>query len=807
MDMPFVGVAIFNARSRRWKRVNDRFCAIVGYDREELARLSWPEISHPDDRERAGKKLQHLAARRSRHKQFKQRLVRKNGSIVNVDVDATDWQSPRSGDLAIVALVTESRIHDTGGFLHAVVQQSITGIYVIENGVFTFANPHMAAMFGYSPGEIVGKAVQDLVAVPYRALVVENIRKRSDGEVKSIQYEFRGLRKDGTDFDVLVQGSIAEIEGRRAVVGVIQDISDRNKAHGALIESEQRYRKMYLANPQPMWVFDEETLRFLSVNDAAVAHYGWSQEEFLAMTIADVRPAGDEQRLLSQVDEQRRQEIVSAGVWKHRKKDGGTIDVEITAHSIDFGGRAARVVLAHDITARKHAQSALKASEERFRAMIENAPDLIITIDAQGMITYASPSLADVGGYAPDEVVGRNFMDFTFAEDAAAAAHTLVDVLQKPMDPLRAELRWRHKNGRAVVLETIAKNQLANPAIRAIVINARDVTSRKQVELAVHESEERFRAVLEQSIAAMYVLQDDQIVYVNPRMREIFGYAPDEAFDPDPLAHVKESDRPKVIDEIRRRLTSESKAAYTITALRKDRSEFTLGVHATRAVYRGQPAIIAVAQDITEKARAEDESRRYVERLEKAMQSTIEVVSRIGELRDPYTHGHERRVGELAAAIGAEMGLDASAIEGIRVAGYVHDVGKIGVPAELLAKPTRLTATEFELIKDHARQSHEILKGIEFPWPVAQIALQHHERLDGSGYPSGLKGDAIIPEARLLSVADVVEAMATHRPYRAAIGIDKALAEIERGRGKLYDPVVVDACLRLFREKSYQLPA
>jgi HD-GYP domain-containing protein (c-di-GMP phosphodiesterase class II) len=199
--------------------------------------------------------------------------------------------------------------------------------------------------------------------------------------------------------------------------------------------------------------------------------------------------------------------------------------------------------------------------------------------------------------------------------------------------------------------------------------------------------------------------------------------------------------------------------------------------------------------------------QRTVAKLERALHSTIEVVSTIGELRDPYTHGHEHRVGEIAAAIAIEMGLSADQVEGIRVAGYMHDVGKIAVPAEILAKPARLTPAEFELVKGHVQQSYEILKGVEFPWPVAMAAWQHHERLDGSGYPRGLKGDAIILEARILAVADTVEAMASHRPYRPGLGIERALAEVEAQSGKLFDPLAVGACLRLFREKGYQLPA
>lgn len=322
----------------------------------------------------------------------------------------------------------------------------------------------------------------------------------------------------------------------------------------------------------------------------------------------------------------------------------------------------------------------------------------------------------------------------------------------------------------------------------------------------LRESEERFRAMLEQSIAAVYVIQDGQIVYVNPRMREIFGYAPDEPFNPDPLAHVAEAERAMVAEQMVRRPGGEPVSAYSVSALRKDGTTFTMGVHAKQASYRGMPAIIAIAQDITEKAHAEEEIKRYLARLEKAMRSTIEVVSSIGEMRDPYTYGHERRVGEIATSIAVEMGMDIDRVEGIRVAGYLHDVGKIGVPAEILSKPSRLSKAEFDLVKDHAQRSYEILKKVEFPWPVAEAAWQHHERLDGSGYPRGLKGEQIILEARILAVADTVEAMASHRPYRPGLGIDKALAEIKQGRDKTFDPQVVDACLRLFHDKNYTIP-
>ncbi|MDP1634802.1 MAG: HD-GYP domain-containing protein [Gallionellaceae bacterium] len=183
------------------------------------------------------------------------------------------------------------------------------------------------------------------------------------------------------------------------------------------------------------------------------------------------------------------------------------------------------------------------------------------------------------------------------------------------------------------------------------------------------------------------------------------------------------------------------------------------------------------------------------------------MVSRAAEARDPYTAGHQLRVSRLAREIAQEMGLDSDRVEGIRLGAQIHDIGKIQVPSELLSKPGKLSANEFELIKEHCLNGYNILKDVEFPWPIAEISYQHHERLDGSGYPQGLKGDAICLEARIVAVADVVEAISSHRPYRPSLGNQVALDEIATKRGKHYDPKVVDACLKIFTEKKFSFDA
>ena len=206
---------------------------------------------------------------------------------------------------------------------------------------------------------------------------------------------------------------------------------------------------------------------------------------------------------------------------------------------------------------------------------------------------------------------------------------------------------------------------------------------------------------------------------------------------------------------------------------------------------------IASLIDITERKQSE-------EKLKKSLDVAIQTMSKIVEVKDPYTAGHQLRVSQLTKAIAKELNLSPDKIEGIRVASLIHDIGKISVPTEILSKSIRLTDIEFSLIKEHSQIGYDILKSIDFSYPVAQIVLQHHEKINGSGYPNNLKGDEILLEARILGVADVVEAMSSHRPYRPSLGTDAALEEISQNKGILYDPVVVDICLKLFKEKEFK---
>ncbi len=208
---------------------------------------------------------------------------------------------------------------------------------------------------------------------------------------------------------------------------------------------------------------------------------------------------------------------------------------------------------------------------------------------------------------------------------------------------------------------------------------------------------------------------------------------------------------------------------------------------------------------LEERNQAVEELEEILKKLKRTVEGIVHAMALTVETRDPYTAGHQTAVAALASAVGNHMGLSRNQIEGISTAGLIHDIGKISVPAEILNKPGKLTDPEFNLIKEHPKVGYEILKRIEFPWPIADIVFQHHERMNGSGYPLGLSGEEILLEARILAAADVVEAMAAHRPYRPGLGIDKALEELLSNRAILYDPDVVDACLAVFKAKDFEL--
>ena len=338
-----------------------------------------------------------------------------------------------------------------------------------------------------------------------------------------------------------------------------------------------------------------------------------------------------------------------------------------------------------------------------------------------------------------------------------------------------------------------------------------DLTEILRREQQLRESEKRFRGMVEQTVIGMFARRDGRYIYVNPRFCEMTGWSEEELLGLEVLTITSQD--PANLQKIKAAWAQlheghHKTVNYQVPLRCKSGEMIEMMLTAKRIVWDdGKPATIVIAQDVTEQKRTQDKIAAYVKQLEGAMRGTLQAVSNMVEIRDPYTAGHERRVGLIASAIAKEMGWDEERCSQLELLGLVHDIGKIAVPSEILTKPTRLSKLEMEMMRGHAQAGYDILKDVPFPTPVAEIIRQHHERMDGSGYPQGLRGDAILPEARVLAVADVIESMASHRPYRPAVGLDAALDEVVKNRGTLYAPEVVDAAVRLINDKGYALPS
>lgn len=648
------------------------------------------------------------------------------------------------------------------------------------------------------------------------------------------------------------------------MVSATDALADR--AREALRVSESRYRRLFETAQDGILLLNADSAQIEDVNPYLINMLGYSHAEFLGKKLWEVGSFADRVESKQMFAELQAKGYVRYEDLPLKTKAGAEIDVEFVSNTYDCEGIKIIQCNIRDITERKAAEGRFQRLTRLYDALSHcnkaivhcASQEELLQQVCRAAVEFGGMKMAWIGFVDPDTMmirvaasVGDRADEYLQGIEISADAGSPFgrgscgiaireirpvwnqDFDDTPLTASRHERRtsfgWRasavlplHRNGVPVgvfalysgivgAFDEPVRHLLSEMAadIDFAIDNLDREAARKQAGRHLLESEARFRGLVEQSIAGTYIIQDGKLAYVNPRYAEILGYdSADEMINRDPLSIVAEVDRDTVAEHMRQRIEgSVPSATYTYTALRKDSSVVRVGVHTTRATHLGRPAIIGLLQDISEKERAEQQIRQYIAELEGAFMSTVEVATTLSEMRDPYTVGHERRVAELAVAIGAELGFDARRQEGLRVAGYLHDVGKIAIPAEILSKPTKLSALEYQMIQGHPQSSYDVLKGVKFPWPVAEIARQHHERMDGSGYPQGLKGEAILLEARIMAVADVVEAMSSHRPYRPGFGIDKALAEIERGRRTVYDADAASACLRLFREEGYQLPA
>jgi len=428
--------------------------------------------------------------------------------------------------------------------------------------------------------------------------------------------------------------------------------------------------------------------------------------------------------------------------------------------------------------------------------IFERIGDCILVLDMENRVLDLNPAAEQLTGCRISDAFGLSI-------------ERIWPYQSTPMMPFNKMV----KAGEELILERDGKQRTYAPRISAMndaggrptsqVVLLTDITERKKLEKALWDEALRRRILVEQSRDGIVILDQDGKVYEsNKQFAAMLGYSLEEVSQLYVYDWEYQFPREKVLEMIR--IVDETGDHFESMHRRKDGTTYDVEISTNAATIEGQKLVFCICRNITERKLAEEKLVKSYESLKKTLDDSINTMVKIVEMKDPYTSGHQQKVADLATAIAREMKLEDTRIENLRTAAVIHDIGKMYIPSDILSKPGKLGDIEFSLIKTHAQSGYDIVKSMNFPCSIANTVLQHHERQDGSGYPNQLKGDDTLLEAKILAVADVIEAMTSHRPYRPALGIDKALEEISKNKGRLYDSDVVDTCLELFKSGKFE---
>ena len=479
--------------------------------------------------------------------------------------------------------------------------------------------------------------------------------------------------------------------------------------------------------------------------------------------------------------------------------------VTVTPLPDEHGNVVGAVHTAYDMTERRRMEDRLRESEATVRTLVENASEVMTRFDLELRCLYVSPRVEAWLGRRPDEFVGRRLAELGLSPsfvELFTEAHRRVLETRRPVD---VPFSFLGPSGRRYAEARCTPEFDAADRPVSVVCVMRDVTEQKAAAKAL----ERSVRLLQQGERLAHLgswewdVESDTSL-VSAEWQRIHGLAGERLSNGEIALTCHPDDRAAVEAAFARAVTGEAyRVDHRIVLPSGEiRHLMTYGVPVVDADGRVE-SVLGASLDVTERVLADAALLEREQRLQRALSDTVAALGATVAQRDPYTAGHEVRVAELACLIGERLGWDENALAALRTAALVHDVGKIAIPAEILSKPTRLTPIEFELIKAHPKAGYDILAGIAFEDHVADVVLQHHERLDGSGYPAGVRGADILPGARVLAVADVVEAMVSHRPYRPARPVEEAIDEIRGGRGTRYDAEAGDACLHLLIDEAF----
>ncbi|MCX5817233.1 MAG: PAS domain S-box protein, partial [Proteobacteria bacterium] len=520
-----------------------------------------------------------------------------------------------------------------------------------------------------------------------------------------------------------------------------------------LQDSEERYRNVFEHHTAVKFLIDPDTGSIIEANEAAVNYYGWSHERLKQMKIQEINtlPPEDIKKEMEEARTRKRTHFE----FRHRRADGSIRDVEVFSSIIETKGKGLLHSIIHDITERKRAEEALHEANAYNRSLIETSLDPLVTIGPDGRIMDVSAATEAVTGYTRTELIGKDFSDYFTEPEKARAGYGKV-FREGSLRDYPLEIRHRDGHVTSVLYNASVYRNDAGDVV-GVFAAARDITDSKRVEEALKLSEAKYRSIFENAVEGIFqTAPEGQFITVNPALARMHGFAsPEEMIagiaDIGKQIYVNREDR-----EQYRTILEEKGEVNNFEALvyRKDGNTVwtSADAHAVKDADGNITRFEGTVEDITPRKLAEEELKQTLEKLRKSLVGTIQVISLTVETRDPYTAGHQRKVSNLARVIAQEMDLPNDTVDTIRMAGIIHDIGKISVPAEILSKPTKLTDIEMSLIKAHSQTGYDILKDVGLPYPIAEIVLQHHERLDGSGYPQGLKNGEILLEAQIIAV-------------------------------------------------------
>jgi PAS domain S-box-containing protein len=695
-----------------------------------------------------------------------------------------------------------------------IIENATDVIYTIDTDLNMISvSPSVEKILGYKPEYFINRPVTDLrdILTPESfEQAVANIGLILRGEtISATAYKF--IAKDGTIKFVEISGAPLIHEDRIiGITSVARDITERKQAEEALRDSENRFRALFENMSSCVAIYEAvdegEDFIFRDFNRAGEYAERINKEDLIGRRVTEVFPGVQDFGIFAvfqRVWRTGNPEMFPAAFYKDNRIVGWRENYVLKLPSGEV------VAVYDDITERKRAEEALQESEKKYRELYDFLPIPVYEMDLEAKIISANRAIYETfGGTEEDLKKGFNIWQALTPEEIEKSKKNIQQLLKG--EQIRGtEYNLRRMDGSvfpAIVISSVIYSNDRPVGLRGAII---DITERRRQEEELRRLTVFLDSIVENIPDMIFVkdARDLRFVRFNRAGEELLGHSrndllgkSDYDFFPKSQADLFTKkdrnvlNRKEIVDIPEEPIQTRSKGERILHTKKvpilseKGEAEYLLGI----------------SEDITERKGVEKQLLETLENLRKAVGVTIQVMVSAVEVRDPYTAGHQKRSADLARAIAEEMKLPQEKINGIRLAGSIHDIGKLSVPAEILSKPTKLSPIEYSLVKDHARSGYEILKDVESSWPLAEIVYQHHERMDGSGYPRNLKGDEIILEARIMAVADVVEAMASHRPYRPSLGVEAALDEITGNRGSLYDPEVVDACLRLFHEKGYK---